>query len=501
MEQGGRTGLTALAAAALFLLALFFSPMIDMIGSYRPITAPALVVVGTMMMRNVTKIDWGNYAESLPDVSDYRGNPADVFDCRRPGAGVHRLSGGETLGRPGAGREVADVRDGRGAGGVFRRRPGACRIACTMVGRTFLLGRPCRSCRFCGEIGLLFDGFVAHVERAVVVIDVSDICHVTPLGIVHLDSLDALRATAEAWDDLWRRSDATLPSLRAELLAQWVEHFARPEDFHAVAVEAEGRLVAALPLVRRKIAGLLDAGTMPCNEWSASGDLLLDSSLQPNATLCPARRAGGGDPRNALAAAVARRGRAGGAALAGFAGGVLLRAGMTVAEHPRWQVGRVEIDHDWPAYKARWSRKHRQKMAWSLRRLAARGKMRLAVYSPSAPDEAAAMMRPCFEIEDRGWKGAAGTSVLRTPGMAEFFTRQAELAARCGPARVGDAPLRRPPRGLLLRTFGQGRFPFRQDQLRSRVCPSRVRANSCATVCWNDFSPIPSGERWTFKAR
>jgi adenine/guanine/hypoxanthine permease len=66
VEQGGRTGLTAIVAAALFLLALFFSPIIDMIGSYRPITAPALIVVGTMMMRNVTKIDWDNYAESLP---------------------------------------------------------------------------------------------------------------------------------------------------------------------------------------------------------------------------------------------------------------------------------------------------------------------------------------------------------------------------------------------------------------------------------------------------
>jgi AGZA family xanthine/uracil permease-like MFS transporter len=66
VEQGGRTGLTALVAAALFLLALFFSPIIVMIGSYRPITAPALIVVGTMMMRNVTKIDWDNYAESLP---------------------------------------------------------------------------------------------------------------------------------------------------------------------------------------------------------------------------------------------------------------------------------------------------------------------------------------------------------------------------------------------------------------------------------------------------
>ncbi len=66
VEQGGRTGLTALCAAVLFLLALFFSPIIDMIGSYRPITAPALIIVGSMMMRNVTKIDWDNYAESLP---------------------------------------------------------------------------------------------------------------------------------------------------------------------------------------------------------------------------------------------------------------------------------------------------------------------------------------------------------------------------------------------------------------------------------------------------
>ena len=66
VEHGGRTGLTAVCAAGLFLLALFFSPIIDMIGSYRPITAPALIIVGSLMMRNVTKIDWNNYAESLP---------------------------------------------------------------------------------------------------------------------------------------------------------------------------------------------------------------------------------------------------------------------------------------------------------------------------------------------------------------------------------------------------------------------------------------------------
>jgi AGZA family xanthine/uracil permease-like MFS transporter len=66
VEQGGRTGLTALVTAGLFLLALFFSPLVAAIGSYPPITAPALVVVGSMMMRNAAQIAWDNYAEAMP---------------------------------------------------------------------------------------------------------------------------------------------------------------------------------------------------------------------------------------------------------------------------------------------------------------------------------------------------------------------------------------------------------------------------------------------------
>jgi hypothetical protein len=54
---------------------------------------------------------------------------------------------------------------------------------------------------------------------------VSEICLVTDLAVRHLVSLDALAAQAGAWDDLWLRSEVTLPSLRAAMLAQWVEHF------------------------------------------------------------------------------------------------------------------------------------------------------------------------------------------------------------------------------------------------------------------------------------
>ena len=58
--------LTGLVVAALFLFALFFIPLIAMIGGYPPITALALTIVGAMMMQNVTKVYWTDYTESIP---------------------------------------------------------------------------------------------------------------------------------------------------------------------------------------------------------------------------------------------------------------------------------------------------------------------------------------------------------------------------------------------------------------------------------------------------
>lgn len=66
VEQGGRTGLVGIIVAALFLLALFFSPLVQMIGSYAPITAPALLIVGFMMIQNIAKIAWTDYSEAIP---------------------------------------------------------------------------------------------------------------------------------------------------------------------------------------------------------------------------------------------------------------------------------------------------------------------------------------------------------------------------------------------------------------------------------------------------
>ncbi|MDP6580485.1 MAG: NCS2 family permease [Vicinamibacterales bacterium] len=75
VAAGGRTGLTAVVVALLFLLSLFLSPLVSMIGggydagsgvTLYPVVAPALILVGTMMVRGVRRIDWDDPTEALP---------------------------------------------------------------------------------------------------------------------------------------------------------------------------------------------------------------------------------------------------------------------------------------------------------------------------------------------------------------------------------------------------------------------------------------------------
>lgn len=64
VAEGGRTGLTAVTVAVLFLLALFLAPVFLLVPSAA--TAPALIVVGFLMMQAVTKIDLQDMTEGLP---------------------------------------------------------------------------------------------------------------------------------------------------------------------------------------------------------------------------------------------------------------------------------------------------------------------------------------------------------------------------------------------------------------------------------------------------
>ena len=64
VEAGGRTGLTALVIAALFLAALLFSPLASMVPPYA--TAPALLYVAGLMLRELVEIEWGDLTEAVP---------------------------------------------------------------------------------------------------------------------------------------------------------------------------------------------------------------------------------------------------------------------------------------------------------------------------------------------------------------------------------------------------------------------------------------------------
>ncbi|ANR71219.1 guanine permease [Selenomonas sp. oral taxon 126] len=64
IAAGGRTGLTALAAGVLFLAALLFTPLIGLVPAFA--TAPALILVGALLMSEVGKIDFGDFTNALP---------------------------------------------------------------------------------------------------------------------------------------------------------------------------------------------------------------------------------------------------------------------------------------------------------------------------------------------------------------------------------------------------------------------------------------------------
>lgn len=75
VKIGGRTGLVAVIVGILFLVSIFFYPLVEMISGgialssglvVHPVTAPALILVGSMMMWGIKNIEWENYFEAIP---------------------------------------------------------------------------------------------------------------------------------------------------------------------------------------------------------------------------------------------------------------------------------------------------------------------------------------------------------------------------------------------------------------------------------------------------
>ncbi|HVX10412.1 MAG TPA: GNAT family N-acetyltransferase [Pirellulales bacterium] len=259
--------------------------------------------------------------------------------------------------------------------------------------------------------------------------------------LVTIRSTDELRSVSAAWDDLWLASEVRSPLARAEAIVQWVERFAPDATVTCLAVEAAGRFVAGLPLVGRRLGGLVEIGGLAANCWALCGDLLISAAeesddaldrllngvadldwplirLQP--IVCTA-------PRWRAFAAAARR------------------HGLEIAASSTDVVGQVEIAGEWQDYQQRLAGNHRRHMRKAAKRAKAGGRLSLEVHTQFDRGTIADLLRRGCELEDRSWKGSAGTSILRVPGMFEWFLEQAQQLAACGQLQLTFLELDRRP--------------------------------------------------------
>jgi CelD/BcsL family acetyltransferase involved in cellulose biosynthesis len=211
------------------------------------------------------------------------------------------------------------------------------------------------------------------------------------------------------------------------LLALWCEHFAGDVPFRAFVVEQGGQFVAALPLIEGRRLGLKVA-TLPQNLWSPGGDLLLDPGADCDRVCEMLLHALTRDawPLVWLDALPGDESRW------QIFLAALDRQGIAYARRQRFRINRVHVERDWQAYFDSRSRNHRRHIRKSIAHARRAGATELACYDALAPGEVEPLLRSCFEIEARSWKGRAKGAVLNVPGVWSFYLEQAKQLAASG---------------------------------------------------------------------
>src|SRR5205823_5856112 len=142
-----------------------------------------------------------------------------------------------------------------------------------------------------------------------------------------------------------------------------------------------------------------------------NGDLLLDPSVDPEAVLDCLVRGMAGLPGGliwlSLVPYEAPRWQALRAAMT--------RAGLPFVIEEQYRIPQVEIGGDWEAYDRTRDGDARRGRRRYTRMMERDGTVELTVHDRFAPGELDRLLRAGFEIEDRSWKGEAGTSALKVP--------------------------------------------------------------------------------------
>lgn len=245
--------------------------------------------------------------------------------------------------------------------------------------------------------------------------------------LICLSQLDELRARTDAWDDLWLRSPTTSSTCRAETVACWVKRFAPGTEFRALAVERGGRLLAALPLVTRRVGRFLTAGGLPVNDWSQCGDLLLDESIDSDEALRTLAAGFSQLPWSVLWLDGVRVDTTRWRRLQQL----LQAGGSAVFAEPRFKIGWLELPTTRAEIQKKWSKAFRKSLKRTASRLTERGRYELKMFTNIGDDEVEPLFARALDVEQRSWKARQRTSIQESDGIAELYLRKfRSLAAR-----------------------------------------------------------------------
>ncbi|MDB4778107.1 GNAT family N-acetyltransferase [bacterium] len=239
-----------------------------------------------------------------------------------------------------------------------------------------------------------------------------------------ISSLADFERAAPRWNELWDNSNARQPLSRTEGVTLWMKHFGDPSSFRAILIEDDcGRLVGGLAFLQHSRFGL-KVLQLPVNCWVNAGELLIHD-------LC--------DQEQVIAVLIQEL-RDTGASFLDFdhidlnaSQWTRLREGLSTngikAQRTREQsVGVIDIGEDWAQYLSCLSGNHRSAVKRSEKKLAKKGDFQLLRITNPCDAELKKWMTAAMEIEHRSWKAEAGTSILASEGMPEYFMEEALFA-------------------------------------------------------------------------
>jgi CelD/BcsL family acetyltransferase involved in cellulose biosynthesis len=253
---------------------------------------------------------------------------------------------------------------------------------------------------------------------------------------LRLDSIAALRAAATPWDDLWRRSDAALPTVQAAPLAMWLERYASGGRFLGIVAQQSGKFVAALPLCGVHVQRRFEVAGLPGEDWFPGGDLLIDTDCDAAAAMdcLVAELAKVRWPLVWIweVSACARRWRE-------FLQAVR-RAGLSHDVAPHHEIGWLDLGGDFEKFFDGLRGDFRRHLRRWSRSLQAQGPLVYRFCDGRAGDLKEELRR-VFAVEEKSWKAKDGSAVLSVPDLLDFLADQSRLLAERGQLVVGALEL------------------------------------------------------------